>query len=244
MRSLITRSLPCAARVPGFVWRLTGAGNNATDLRAADDPTTLVNISVWTTAEAVFEFVYRSRHAKVMARRREWFEKLEMYLVLYWIPAGHLPTIAEASAPPPPARTRPVRPRLHLQAALPGPRRARRPGQHAPRAVLRRLICCAQISDRRAGAGARSAAFDTTSTPAPDRTCGRPRCARTTRLRRAFRFGGRMRRAISQRAQAGSRRPRVLRAHDRAPVPRRIAVSLIDCHERHDFKVAVSHKET
>jgi hypothetical protein len=32
-----------------------------------------------------------------MRRRREWFERMaEAYLVLWWVPAGHRPTIEEA----------------------------------------------------------------------------------------------------------------------------------------------------
>jgi hypothetical protein len=83
---------------PGFIWRLVGGGGNATDLRATDDPDLLVNMSVWTSAETLFEFVYKTAHTKVMARRREWFEKMAVMQVLFWIPAGHTPTIAEAIA--------------------------------------------------------------------------------------------------------------------------------------------------
>jgi hypothetical protein len=81
---------------PGFVWRLAGSGGNATDLRTDHDPTLLVNMSVWATAEQLFDFVYRTAHTKVMVRRREWFEKMEMFQVLFWVPAGHQPTVAEA----------------------------------------------------------------------------------------------------------------------------------------------------
>ena len=56
---------------PGFVWRLTGAWWSAVDVRA-DDPTLLVNMSVWVSPEALFEFVYKSAHTAVMARRADW----------------------------------------------------------------------------------------------------------------------------------------------------------------------------
>src|SRR5262249_12286137 len=81
---------------PGFVWRLVGSGGNATDLHPDDDPTMLVNMSVWATAEQLFDFVYRTAHTKVMVRRREWFEKMEAFQVLFWVPTGHQPTVAEA----------------------------------------------------------------------------------------------------------------------------------------------------
>lgn len=33
-----------------------------------------------------------------MRRRREWFERIESYMALWWIPAGHIPTPAEGKA--------------------------------------------------------------------------------------------------------------------------------------------------
>lgn len=83
---------------PGFVWRLQTEAGDATALRpfGAD---TLVNMSVWTDLGALRQFVYRSAHGEVMRRRAEWFEHLwEAYLVLWWVPSGHRPTLAEAKA--------------------------------------------------------------------------------------------------------------------------------------------------
>jgi hypothetical protein len=81
---------------PGFVWRLTGDGNNATDIRPdAGDSLMAMNMSVWESVAALGAFVYRSDHLPVMRRRAEWFEKLELYMALWWVPAGHIPTIAE-----------------------------------------------------------------------------------------------------------------------------------------------------
>jgi hypothetical protein len=84
---------------PGFIWRLTGDGDDATSIRAGDDPKFIVNMSVWRSVEALFEFVYRSMHTKVMSRRREWFGKPDQaYQVLWWVPAGHHPSLEEALA--------------------------------------------------------------------------------------------------------------------------------------------------
>jgi len=84
---------------PGFVWRLKSDSGNATDIRASDDPNFIVNMSVWKSVEALFEFVYRSMHTKVMVRRREWFQKPDQaFQVLWWVPAGHAPTVEEALA--------------------------------------------------------------------------------------------------------------------------------------------------
>ncbi len=55
---------------PGFVWRLKGDGNNATDIRAFDDPQMAINMSVWEGVEALAAFAYRNMdHRSVMRRR-------------------------------------------------------------------------------------------------------------------------------------------------------------------------------
>lgn len=84
---------------PGFVWRLQSDSGNATDVRHGDDPLFIVNMSVWQSAESLFDFVYRTAHTKVMARRREWFARPQAaFQVLFWIPAGTAPTVDEAMA--------------------------------------------------------------------------------------------------------------------------------------------------
>ena len=84
---------------PGFVWRLKGEGNSATDLQPTADPWLIPNMSVWTDADALFAFVYRSGHTPEMARRREYFERFEgAYQALWWIPAGAVPTVQEGLA--------------------------------------------------------------------------------------------------------------------------------------------------
>ena len=84
---------------PGFVWRLTGEGNNATDIQATPDPLLIPNMSVWEDAEALFDFVYRSAHTPVMAQRRNWFDRFDgAYQALWWIPAGEIPTVSDAFA--------------------------------------------------------------------------------------------------------------------------------------------------
>ena len=86
-----------ADRSPGFVWRLTDdAGADATSLRPFG-PQTMVNMSVWESVESLRDFVYRSAHLGVTQRRREWFAPFgRPYMVLWWIDAGRLPTLAEA----------------------------------------------------------------------------------------------------------------------------------------------------
>lgn len=82
---------------PGFVWRFTGDGNHALDVQAFDDPNMLVNMSVWEDLDALGAFVYKNEeHLAIMRRRREWFEKIKLHLVLWWVEEGHIPTLDEA----------------------------------------------------------------------------------------------------------------------------------------------------
>jgi Domain of unknown function (DUF3291) len=81
---------------PGFVWRLQTEEGNATAVRPYEDESIAVNMSVWESIDDLAAFVYRSGHVDVMRRRREWFERMRIYMVLWWIPAGELPTVEEA----------------------------------------------------------------------------------------------------------------------------------------------------
>jgi hypothetical protein len=81
---------------PGFVWRLQTEDGDATAIDYFG-PDSLVNMSVWTDVESLHNYVYRSAHNEVMALRKQWFDRmLEAYSVLWWIPAGTVPTIAQA----------------------------------------------------------------------------------------------------------------------------------------------------
>ncbi len=85
---------------PGCLWRLTDEGaNNAMSIAFYDDPLLLVNMSVWTDLDSLRNYVYRSDHAGMVKRRGEWAEKMDRtYTVLWWVPAGHTPDLAEGDA--------------------------------------------------------------------------------------------------------------------------------------------------
>jgi hypothetical protein len=86
-----------ADRSQGFVWRLKDQSNNATSFRPFPDPQMAVNMSVWESVEALERYVYQTVHKRFYGRREEWFDKLEgPHFVMWWIPAGHLPTLNEA----------------------------------------------------------------------------------------------------------------------------------------------------
>jgi hypothetical protein len=119
---------------PGFVWRLQDESGNAMGISYSPDPLLAVNMSVWRDAEALFDFVYRSAHTPVMARRRDYFQRFEgAYQALWWIPAGSVPTVSEGLSrlwlldrfgPCPQAFT--------FKARFPAPGEAGQPVDHAP----------------------------------------------------------------------------------------------------------------
>ena len=81
-----------AEAAPGFVWRMTGEGEN-------DDADLTINMTAWETVEQLSAFAYRNQtHRGVMRRKREWFVEMPAYLALWWIEAGHRPTLAEGLA--------------------------------------------------------------------------------------------------------------------------------------------------
>ena len=89
-----------ADRSPGFVWRFHSDAGNATYLRPYDDDRILFNMSVWQTPDHLKAYVYRTGHADMARQRQQWFEPMgRAILALWWIPAGHLPTVDEAKQP-------------------------------------------------------------------------------------------------------------------------------------------------
>ena len=61
-----------------------------------DDPLVIVNMSVWESLAALRDYTYASHHMKVFRERAQWFEKMERpSYCLWWVAAGHMPTVAE-----------------------------------------------------------------------------------------------------------------------------------------------------
>jgi len=85
-----------AERSTGFVWRLHDESGNATGLPVTDDPMVIANLTLWRSVEDLRVFTYRSDHRTVFVRRYEWFERWPgPSVVLWWIPTGTLPTVAD-----------------------------------------------------------------------------------------------------------------------------------------------------
>ncbi|MEU9206743.1 DUF3291 domain-containing protein [Streptomyces sp. NPDC048415] len=83
----------------GFVWRLQSDSGNATDVPVFGDDWLIVNMTTWRDMKALTAFMYEGQHRELLARRREWFERLEEAVTaLWWVPAGHQPPVAEAEA--------------------------------------------------------------------------------------------------------------------------------------------------
>ncbi|MDZ4769705.1 MAG: DUF3291 domain-containing protein [Chloroflexota bacterium] len=81
---------------PGFVWRLKSDADNAMAIRVFEDEMMIVNLTVWTGIDALYQFTYYSDHAEFFRRRREWFHKESVPMALWWLPADHLPTPQDA----------------------------------------------------------------------------------------------------------------------------------------------------
>ena len=87
-------------RIPGFVWMMEGSGEPGTgntENAIGGDPQFVANLTVWEDAESLETFVWKTVHKQFHDRRHEWFQMLaERYLVMWWIPAGHRPSLDEA----------------------------------------------------------------------------------------------------------------------------------------------------
>ncbi len=89
-------------RMPGFVWMMEGSGapgTGNTENNIGDDPQMVANLTVWESVETLENFVWNTVHRQFYERRQEWFEVLgAMHFVMWWVPAGHLPTLDEGLA--------------------------------------------------------------------------------------------------------------------------------------------------
>ena len=95
--SALDRVNAVAEQSPGFVWRLQDDTGDATNIRAMDDPRLIVNLSVWETPETFERFVWKTVHKRVYEKRSKWFAQPDQaHFVMWWVPAGHIPTVEEA----------------------------------------------------------------------------------------------------------------------------------------------------
>ena len=87
-------------KMPGFVWMMDGLaepGRVNADIIIEGDPRLVPNLSVWEDVESLERFVFDTVHKRFYDRRAEWFEVLgEMHFVMWYVPDGHRPSLAEA----------------------------------------------------------------------------------------------------------------------------------------------------
>ncbi len=87
-------------RMPGFVWMMEGSGapgTGNTETKIDGDPRFVANLTVWEDVASLETFVWNTVHRQFYERRAEWFELLaDRHFVMWWVPAGHRPTLGEA----------------------------------------------------------------------------------------------------------------------------------------------------
>jgi hypothetical protein len=92
-----------AERAPGFVWRLTddemGAEQVGEGGAFGGNPRIASTLSVWRDVAALEHFVWNTVHRQFYARRAEWYDAVgNSNLVLWWVPVGARPNVAEGLA--------------------------------------------------------------------------------------------------------------------------------------------------
>jgi len=81
----------------GFVWRLKDEAGDATNIEVESNPDIIVNMSVWEDIESLKNFMFKTHHIDFLKRKKEWFVPMtQASYVLWWVPAGHIPTLQEA----------------------------------------------------------------------------------------------------------------------------------------------------
>lgn len=88
-----------AERSPGYVWRMDDIEEQAeAAFPGQTDPRTAATLAVWETYEDLSHFVHQTLHGRFLARRLTWFEPAAgPSHVMWFVPAGHRPTIVEAA---------------------------------------------------------------------------------------------------------------------------------------------------
>ena len=90
-----------AARSPGFVWRLSDSDMG--DEQAGDafggNPRIASTLSVWVDVASLQHFVWNTVHRQFFDKRAQWYDAIgNSNLVMWWVPVGHRPGVAEGLA--------------------------------------------------------------------------------------------------------------------------------------------------
>jgi hypothetical protein len=92
-----------AAQSPGVVWRLSDDDMDAAQTSAGGafggNLRMASTLSVWQDAASLEHFVWNTVHRQFYAQRAEWYDAVgNSNLVMWWVPVGHRPTVAEGLA--------------------------------------------------------------------------------------------------------------------------------------------------
>jgi hypothetical protein len=86
-----------ADQSPGFVWRYVTEDDDAEAKRIFANDALLFNMSLWESVESLRQFSYESEHLGILRQRGDWFVPQDYpIVVLWWQPAGQIPSIEEA----------------------------------------------------------------------------------------------------------------------------------------------------
>jgi hypothetical protein len=85
-----------ADQSPGFIWRMQTEEGDSTAIQAYEDPSIIVNMSVWKDFESLENYVYKTVHVELIRGKKSWFSKMEAaHQALWWIPSSHIPSLSE-----------------------------------------------------------------------------------------------------------------------------------------------------
>jgi Domain of unknown function (DUF3291) len=85
-----------ADQSPGFIWRMQTEEGDSTAIQAYEDPSIIVNMSVWKDFESLENYVYKTVHVELIRGKKSWFSKMETaHQALWWIPSSHIPSLSE-----------------------------------------------------------------------------------------------------------------------------------------------------
>jgi hypothetical protein len=95
-----------AERSKGFVWRFKAPEDGSRWFAPFEDyfvpfaqERFFFNMSVWESIEDLKHYVFRTAHSELLKGRQHWMGEFEKAaLAMWWIRAGHVPTVAEARA--------------------------------------------------------------------------------------------------------------------------------------------------
>ena len=83
----------------GIILVLQHLVQNDPDGPLGGNPRTASTLSVWQDAASLEHFVWNTVHKRFYDRRAEWYAPTDaVRLVMWWVPEGHRPDIAEAAA--------------------------------------------------------------------------------------------------------------------------------------------------